>query len=223
MKDSNSMNPQLVLGLISKLNEITKDEEIIKVCKVIISTILEKHSEGFQVDPSFVQTMFVEMQEETRSSNTEHEMTTDNTLHGISLHVYLLGIKNKKSLPIKKIIFDESDTKWQPTIIIDKKRMDFVMVEMTNTTKVVSTIVESTDLLPLISFEKLVKEYPAIQPDETISSNNSLTISEANEDGERNELDHIIESVNLDDGSYGGASFEQPEIDEEEIRKPENV
>lgn len=225
MKDSNSMNPQLVLSLVYKLNEITKDQEIIKVGKVIISTILEKHSEGFQVDPSFVQTMFVEMNEKSNSAYDENDMEIDNTLNGIQLYAYLDGIKQKKPLPIKKIIFNESETKWQPTIIIDKKRMDFVMVEMTNTTKVFSTVVESTDLISLILFEKIIKEYPTIQPDETISRE-TLTISESNEeDNEKNELEAIIENAIYDDESYGGSSFEQPEIDEpnDDIRQPEVV
>ncbi len=180
-RDNYALSPSFVLAICEKLNTLITEVNIVRRIKYVISIVLELYSSGLQVDPTFIQAIFLEMQsvenmrlnrkipvemrdEKFSSANildanniikridTDYQQLVQNNLQDATLH-YLVTMPDNGSGEYRK---------WTVYTLQQVKTIENLELTMKKTIPFFFLHFEMVELYPVDAFHKIIRLYPNI-------------------------------------------------------------
>lgn len=163
------LNPRYVLNSLNTLaSKVPHEEIIIRVGKFVISVILDKYSKGIGVNPSFVQSLFTELVNNTlQDVPLMMGQVVIRQLDYINMLVATNLLKFIQPTLVTLDSYPAREGEWTPFISLERKRLENLMVNIMSQEPVTYSKLEPSDLPPASPFEKFVHSFDKIEIDES--------------------------------------------------------
>ncbi len=157
------INSRFSLDTIDRIGRITSSNDTQSVGKYVIAEILEKYSKGVNVDPAFVQSMFVEITEGNSSKVAAF-------MDGVLFKSITIDLANtdvalfsaKKGHDAEWEYAEENETMWKPYLFRERIHMETQMLDNSPGQVIAFAEFVPSDPLPVPSYEKIIRDYPRI-------------------------------------------------------------
>ncbi len=179
-RDTYALTPSFVLALCEKLIPLTKEVNIVRRFKYVISIVLELYSTGLHVDPTFIQAIFLEMQSvenmrlnrkipvEMRDEpfSTASLLDTNTIVKKIDTDYLQLVHGNIQDAVLSFVITlggdNEPYKKWKVYVLQEVQTIEHMELTMKKTVPFFFLNFEMVELYPVDAFQKIVMFYPNI-------------------------------------------------------------
>jgi len=229
LKHEFPLSPRFVLDSIQRISDLLEEyecegrQEIITANKFIIGIVLDKYSHGMNIEPTFIQSMYVELNSPSgimTSRTIPQDMAAlafETVLAGsfAVLTDQLLSPKVTMKLMVMLSQLPAMETKWHPVVMKMKKKMVVQSGVALKTDNIldeppaVEMWLENSEPFPLEGFEKIVLTFPSLTVDEEML--NSTLVEEDEKEEESEEEEEEVEHFAVDEvDSPKLQSFEAP-------------
>ena len=165
------INSRYALDTIDRIDKVTSDKDVVAVGKYVIAEILEKFSNGVSVDPTFVQSMYLEI---THGNTKQVEQFMDKTLFkDLGLQLVNGDIGVLQNWPLRdptwaSYKWETNDESWKPYVHQVRIPMETTLLDRSPGQPLSHAVYIESDFLPLEQHSKIVTTYDLVgSPDES--------------------------------------------------------